>query len=213
MPLAVLLLAAPLRSALVDWNWVPTGSMKPTILEGDLVLVNKLAYGLRVPFTHISLLRWDIPKRGEIVVFDSPSDGQRLVKRVVGLPGDAIELRNDVLLVNGKTQDCSLVDPAPYRREVYEDTDPKTSREQLGSVSHLVMSLPHRPALRTFGPLVVPEGSYFMMGDSRDNSLDSRFYGAVPVKSIAGRGVRVLVSVDLNRRLLPRWGRFGSALD
>src|SRR5215469_6073582 len=86
------------RSSLADWNDVPTGSMKPTILEGDRVYVNKLAYDLKVPFTTWHLAQWDNPKRGEIVVFYSPYDGKRLVKRVIGLPGDNIELRNDNLI-------------------------------------------------------------------------------------------------------------------
>src|SRR3954466_5145591 len=92
-----LLIAAivlPLKSAVADWNWVPSGSMKPTILEGDLVFVNKLAYGLKVPFTLQRLAEWDNPARGDIVVFFSPHDGMRLVKRVVAVPGDTIELRN-----------------------------------------------------------------------------------------------------------------------
>ena len=84
-----------LRSSLADWNDVPTGSMKPTILEGDRVFVNKLAYDLKVPFTTRHLAEWSNPHRGDIVVFFSPHDGTRLVKRVVGLPGDTIELRND----------------------------------------------------------------------------------------------------------------------
>src|SRR5262247_3719297 len=88
------------RSYLADWNDVPTGSMKPTILEGDRVYVNKMAYDLNIPFTTINLAEWDAPHRGEIVVFYSPRDGQRLVKRVIGLPGDTIELRDNNLLLN-----------------------------------------------------------------------------------------------------------------
>src|SRR5256885_2242669 len=100
----MLILAAILfsiRSSLADWNDVPTGSMKPTILEGDRVYVNKVAYDLKVPFTTLHLAQWDNPKRGEIVVFYSPHDGKRLVKRVIGVPGDTIELRHDSLLLNG----------------------------------------------------------------------------------------------------------------
>src|ERR1700761_6186787 len=89
-----------MRSAVADWNDVPTGSMKPTIMEGDRIFVNKLAYDLKVPFTTWHLAQWDNPKRGDIVVFFSPADGERLVKRVIGLPGDRIELRNDQLFVN-----------------------------------------------------------------------------------------------------------------
>src|SRR6185436_19200873 len=91
----------PLKSAIADWNWVPTGSMKPTILEGDLVLVNKLAYDLKVPFTLQRLAEWSNPERGDIVVCFSPYDGTRLVKRVIAAPGDEIEMRNNILFVNG----------------------------------------------------------------------------------------------------------------
>src|SRR6185295_16636687 len=99
-----LLLIASAKSALADINYVPSGSMKPTILEGDVVFINKLAYDLRVPFTTARLARWTDPARGDIVVCFAPDDGMRLVKRVVGLPGDTIELRNDILVINGVRQ-------------------------------------------------------------------------------------------------------------
>ena len=102
-PLLVLLLIGfSVRSSLADWNDVPTGSMKPTILEGDRVWVNKLAYDLKAPFTTWHLAEWGNPRRGDIVVFFSPYDGKRLVKRVVGLPGDTIELRSNTLIINGQ---------------------------------------------------------------------------------------------------------------
>jgi signal peptidase I len=208
-PIGLLFLViAPLKSAVVDWNWVPTGSMKPTIMVGDLVLVNKLAYDLKVPFTTRHVASWSEPARGDIVVFFSPADGSRLVKRVVGLPGDSIELRREALYINGVRQGYSLDDPLPYRREVAEDPHPVVATEHLGDRDHLVALLPSRPALRSFGPVSVPAGSYFMMGDSRDNSFDSRFFGAVPRASIVGRATAVIVSFDPTRCLLPRPSRF-----
>src|ERR1051325_3484074 len=117
-PLLILaLIVFSIRSSLADWNDVPTGSMKPTILEGDRVYVNKLAYDLKVPFTTWHLAQWDNPKRGEIVVFYSPHDGKRLVKRVVGLPGDTIELRHDTLLLNAKPVEYGPI-PADVLRDV-----------------------------------------------------------------------------------------------
>src|SRR5689334_25136669 len=98
----VVLVLTAFRSAVADWNDVPTGSMKPTIVEGDRIFVNKLAYGLKVPFTTWHLARWSAPSRGEVVVFNSPADGTRLVKRVVGLPGDQIWMVDDQLYVNGQ---------------------------------------------------------------------------------------------------------------
>lgn len=206
------IIVAPLKSAVIDWNWVPTGSMKPTIVEGDLVFVNKLAYDLRVPFTTRHLTSWGDPQRGEIVVCLSPKDRTRLVKRVIGMPGDVIELRSDVLFVNGVPQRYSLRDAGPYRRDIFEDAQAVVAVEHLGSTDHLVMALPSRLALRTFGPVTVRAGEYFMMGDSRDNSEDSRFFGAVPRKNILGRATTVLASFDTSRFLLPRVKRFGSSL-
>src|SRR6266705_2431156 len=102
-PLLILALVLfSIRSSLADWSDVPTGSMKPTILEGDRVYVNKLAYDLKVPFTTWHIVEWSNPQRGDIVVFYSPYDGQRLVKRVIGLPGDHLELRNEGLILNGQ---------------------------------------------------------------------------------------------------------------
>ncbi len=208
-PFALLFLViTPLKSAVVDWNWVPSGSMKPTILEGDLVLVNKLAYDLKIPFTTRHLSQWGDPARGDIVVFFSPRDGERLVKRVVGLPGDTIELRNDVLLVNGVAQHYSVRDPRPFLGDVFEDRNPVIAVESLGACDHYVMALPGRMAVRTFGRVVVPQGQYFMMGDSRDNSADSRFIGAVPRSEIVGRASAVIISFDTSRFLLPRVKRF-----
>src|ERR1044071_8852404 len=104
LPLAILALVLfSIRSSLADWNDVPSGSMKPTILEGDRVFVNKLAYDLKVPFTTWHIVQWNNPQRGDIVVFYSPHDGKRLVKRVIGLPGDTLELRNNALVINGQT--------------------------------------------------------------------------------------------------------------
>src|SRR5712671_2379295 len=112
-PLLILaLILFAIRSSLADWNDVPTGSMKPTIVEGDRVYVNKLAYDLKVPFTTWHIAEWNNPQRGEIVVFFSPKDGTRLVKRVIGLPGDTIELRNDRLLINDQSVDYTTLAPA-----------------------------------------------------------------------------------------------------
>ena len=212
-PFALLLIiVAPLKSAVIDWNWVPTGSMKPTILEGDLVLVNKLAYDLKIPFTTIQLATWSEPQRGDIAVCFSPKDGTRLVKRVVGLPGDTIELRDNVLLVNGVAQTYTLQDSTPFLRDIAEDPKPVIAVEHFGSNDHLVMALPSRAAQRNFGPYIVPPESYFMLGDSRDNSFDSRFFGPVPRKQIVGRANAVLLSFDRSRYLLPRLQRFGQSL-
>ena len=97
-----LIIATSFKSAIADWNIVPTGSMKPTILEGDRIFVNKLAYDLKIPYTTLHITEWGDPQRGDIVVFFSPPDGKRLVKRVIGIPGDSIAMRNNQLIINGE---------------------------------------------------------------------------------------------------------------
>jgi len=202
------------RSAVADWMFVPTGSMNPTIVEGDRILVDKTAYGLRVPFTEIRLTEGSDPRRGDIVVFPSPQDRTVLVKRVVGLPGDSITMENEQLRVNGKPVEyVAATDPADA------DLLAITRREQryylsetLGTTPHPIMVLPNRNAMRTFGPVTVPDGQYFMLGDSRDNSKDSRYFGFVPRASIVGRAHRVAYSLDSDRWYLPRTDRFMAAL-
>ena len=204
----VFVIAAPFKSAIADWNWVPTGSMKPSILEGEMVYVNKLAYDLKVPFTTLHLSTWGNPVRGDVVVFFSPADDKRLVKRVVGLPGDTVQLRDDVLYLNGVPQQYSSIDAAPFRHDVFEDANPVVAIEHLEACDHYVMGLPGRQAYRNFGPIVVPPDQYFMMGDSRDNSADSRFIGPIPRAAIVGRVPRVILSFDPTRHFLPRPQRF-----
>src|SRR5207248_750696 len=157
----------PLKSAVADWNWVPTGSMKPTILEGDLVFVNKLAYDLKLPFTLFRVARWSDPRQGEIVVFFSPKDGTRLVKRVLACPGDTIEMRDNVLFLNGTRMEYQPASGQPFVREIYEDAHPVVAKERNQDIWHWVMALPSRPALRNFPPITVPAEKYFVMGDSR----------------------------------------------
>jgi len=210
-----LLIAAivfPLKSAVADWNWVPSGSMKPTILEGDLVLVNKLAYDLKFPFTLWRLGSWDKPHRGDIVVFFSPKDGTRLVKRVIAVPGDTIELRNNVVFLNGQRLDYEIVKGHPFGKEIFEDSSAIVAKEQSPDGAHWVMGLPTRMARRDYPLTSIPAGKYFMMGDSRDNSFDSRYYGLVDQKQIVGNVKRVILSFDKNHRYVPRFKRSFSAL-
>src|SRR3990172_3462047 len=194
--LVVILLTSSFRSAVADWNDVPTGSMKPTILEGDRIFINKIGYYLKSPFTRIRLAQWDDPTRGEVVVLFSPYDGRRLVKRVVGLPGNVIEMRNDRLFVNGNAVLYTPLDPQFIREITQEDqTIYDFSSEDLSGRKHPVMIAGSRPALRSFQPFVVPADQYFVMGDNRDNSFDSRYFGPVERKQIVGRAVAVVASL------------------
>ncbi len=214
-PLAVpLLLVAAAKSALADINFVPSGSMRPTLLDGDVVVVNKLAYDLRVPFTFRRLAQWSTPAPGDIVVCFEPNDGTRLVKRVVGAPGDMIELRQDRLYVNGQAQAYTPLDPKILASLEPEERDEGVfASETLGTHRRAVMALPRRPARRDFGPAVVPDGSYWVMGDNRDNSLDSRYFGFVPREQIIGRVRTVFVSADIHHWLKPRFERFCAHVD
>ena len=202
--LAMLLVVSSLRSALADWNDVPTGSMKPTIEEGDRVVVNKLAYDLKIPFTTVQLFKWGDPHRGDIVVLFSPVDGTRLVKRVVGIPGDRIEMRDNQLFVNGRAAKWKEIGSQ-------DDTEQGSSllvEENLAGLTHEVMFTPQIPAVRSFGPLTVPTGRYFVMGDNRDNSNDSRFIGLIDRRRIVGKATAVAFSFDRSHHFAPRFERF-----
>jgi signal peptidase I len=198
------------RSAWADWVRVPTGSMNPTIIEGDRLLVDKHSLGLRVPFTRIRLTPGDQPERGDIVVFDSPADGTSLVKRVAAVPGDVVELEGDVLVINGRR---ARYEPgvAGHMRDLLRSTaarEPLLLRESGLGMDHDVMFRAGSPPREEFGPMTVPANMYFMLGDNRDNSADSRFFGFVPRRNIVGRATRVVVSLNPENYYIPRRNRF-----
>jgi signal peptidase I len=203
----MILIVSSLRSVLADWNDVPTGSMKPTIQEGDRVVVNKLAYDLKVPFTTIDIVKWDDPHRGDIVVLFSPVDGVRLVKRVVAVPGDKVEMRDNQLYVNGK-----IAKQSPIALVSTESGQAYVLDEDLDGHNHKVMLTPEIPAVRSFGPITVPAGNYFVLGDNRDNSNDSRFIGFIERRRIVGEAVAVAFSLDRSRWFVPRMDRFFEGL-
>lgn len=206
----IVVVVVSFRAAIADWNDVPTGSMKPTILEGDRIVVNKLAYDLKLPFTRIRLLRWAAPERGDIVVLFSPEDGTRLVKRVVGLPGDRLAMDHNRLVVNDRQ-----VRYAPVDQDLGTTATPGrvVTEELLGDgATHPVLITPGCVANRSFDPILVPQDHFFVMGDNRDESLDSRHFGMVARDAIVGRATAVAASVDPRRHFLPRWKRFLTGL-
>jgi len=199
------LLALAIRSFLVEPFKIPSGSMIPTLLVGDYVLVNKFAYGVRMPYTGKLLVPVGKPARGDIMVFRFPDDtSQDFIKRVIGLPGDRIEVRADRLWVNDqivdRVPDGMLMDPAASPRgptNRYIERNPE-GREY----SVLYVQRPTRmPLLAPRGPWVVPEGHYFMMGDNRDNSQDSRMWKNPFVRAdqIKGRAFRIHWSWDVEQ--------------
>jgi signal peptidase I len=194
------------RSVLADWYVVPTGSMKPTILEGDRVFVWKSAYQVRVPFSRIRLFATGAPHRGDVVVIRNPDGGSvPFVKRLIGLPGDTVELRDEALYVNGKLQKTDFLPELGSA-----DGEPvRLGTEHLNGMTHPVRILPERPALRTFGPITVPSDEVFLMGDNRDESRDARFFGTRPVTDLLGRAVGIMWSWQPEFLKGPRWNRFG----
>ena len=200
------------RTAMADWNPIPSSSMRPTLLEGDVVLVNRLAYDLKVPLTHISLARLGEPQRGDVITFESPHDGVRLIKRLVGVPGDVVELKHDRLFVNGVAADYGSATEVTEPMGAYS-VQALRLIERVGASEHVVQWLPVVPARRDFGPIIVPSDGYFFLGDNRDNSADSRYVGIVPRHLLIGRAHHILVSADITARWLPRGDRFGKRIE
>ena len=208
----ILLAIFLLRSFLFEPFRIPSGSMKPTLIEGDFILVNKFSYGVRLPVIHDKIIDLGMPKRGDVAVFRYPVDDKTdFIKRVAGLPGDRIAYINKQLII---TPACAGVEasncPQPYIVEknllaaggfidrglpfdVYE--------EQLGEHKHQLLNYPFAPSDRPdfflgTNEWIVPEGHYFMVGDNRDNSNDSRVWGFVPDENLKGRAVAVWLHLD-----------------
>lgn len=206
------MIATSFKSAVADLNDIPTGSMKPTILEGDRLFINKLAYDLKIPYTTVHLARWADPKRGDIVVFYSPQDGKRLIKRVIGLPGDEVAMYKNQLFINGNAIEYKAINPDITDENIFKQRSRNLLLiENLDEAWHAVMLTPSRPSMHSFGPITTPEGKYFMMGDNRDNSADSRFFGFVDRRKIVGRAITVVISRD-GSIFHPRWNRFFKTL-
>lgn len=196
------------RSAVADWNYIPSSSMNPTIYAGDRVLVDKCAYSLRVPFTLREVTRWATPRRGDVVTFDSPDDGINLIKRVVAVAGDEVSMSGNRLILNGQPQPRTLVQglrPVPTE---YGMVDQEIWQETLNDTPFEVARLPRFNRLTDFAPVRVPEGHVMVLGDNRDNSRDSRFIGFIDVRSITGKAVRVVLSHEPRQFYLPRADRW-----
>lgn len=200
------------RLAIADWNPIPSGSMRPTLLEGDVVLVNRLAYDFKLPLTDVVLAPLGEPQRGDVVTFSSPRDGVRLIKRLVAVPGDVVELRAGALWVNG--QEAEYLDPAHATEPMDNGRSLPAlqATERSGGREHRVQYLQGVAAMRSFGPVTVPPAQYFFLGDNRDNSADSRYIGFVPRKLLIGRAHHVLVSADIQGSWLPRLQRFAAPI-
>ena len=204
----------PAKSSQADLNWVPTGSMNPTIVEGDLVHINKMAYDLRAPLTLKSIVHISDPQPGDIAVLFSPKDETRLVKRVIGVPGDTLEMFNNQLIINGtpiRYEALNHAETADLQENLRSNSI--FASEKLTSKGHAVMSTPAiMSESRSFAPISIPSGYYFVMGDNRDNSMDSRSFGLVERKLFVGKAKNVVASFNILDWYQPRFNRFFTAL-
>jgi signal peptidase I len=209
--LMCLCLIGVFRSAVAEMNAIPSGSMRPNLLEGDVVLVNRTAYSLKVPLTDVVLARLGEPARGDVVTFHSPKDGERLIKRLIAVPGDVVEMRNERLVINGKAAAYAVRESA---REPVGGAQVEAVQldETMAGQRRRIQVIPEIDAARSFGPVTIPKDQYLVLGDNRDNSADSRYIGLVPRDLLIGRAERVLVSDDYKGNWMPRLGRFGLSL-
>jgi len=206
-----------IKTFLLEAFQIPSGSMERTLLAGDFLFVNKAVYGATIPGTHARLPGFETPRRGDIIVFAYPRNPeQNFVKRVIGGPGDTVEMRSGDVRVNG----APLVEPYAQRldpgRNLY-DPEFNWQRDYLAGAS-AEGRRQYRPTRDTWGPLIVPRNKYFVLGDNRDNSLDSRYWGFVDATAVKGRPLVVYFSYDREARdAVPwlkdiRWSRLGALI-
>ena len=209
-----LVLFLVIRTFLVEAFQIPSGSMERTLLAGDFLFVNKAVYGAQIPGTHARLPAFETPGRGDVIVFAYPKNPiLNYVKRVIGLGGDTVEMRAGLVRVNGRR----LVEPYVQRVDPARDiTDPEFGWQQAYTVGAAAGARWLRPTRDNWGPLVVPPGKFFVLGDNRDNSADSRYWGFVDEGAVKGRPMVVYFSYDREAHdALPwltdiRWDRLGS---
>ena len=191
----VLLIVLVLRSFLVEPFQIPTGSMIPTLKVGDFILVNKFAYGIRLPVIGTKIIDVDDPQRGEVMVFIPPHEDKYYIKRVIGLPGDTIRYEDKNLYVNGDLVEKEFLDNITVDTSI-GDLAGTLYTETIGGIEHTPQHIDAAGRRRARTTWVIPNGHYFMMGDNRDNSSDSREWGAVSEKDIVGKAIAVWMHKD-----------------
>jgi signal peptidase I len=198
----VLLFVLVIRSFIFEPFRIPSGSMMPTLLQGDYIFVKKYTYGLRLPVIEKKIFETGEPARGDVVVFRLPSEPSvNYIKRVIGLPGDELVYKGHRLTVNGE--------PVAVRPDTADNSSSGQFIEQFGERQHAILVTNPHNAIRD-GRYTVPEGHYFMMGDNRDNSRDSRFIGAIPETHLVGKAVRIWMHMDGLE--WPAWARIGTKI-
>tara|TARA_Y200000002_G_scaffold331666_1_gene296977 strand:+ start:1288 stop:1923 length:636 start_codon:yes stop_codon:yes gene_type:complete len=187
------------RSSVADWYYVPTGSMEPTIYVGDRVIVDKSAYTLEIPFTDVVLAKTGAVNRGDIVIINSHAADTRLIKRVVAVEGDRVRLEENRLSINGEKASVEAKGSSLFLENI------------LGHTRTIALNPLPSPA-KSFNAVTVPKGHVLAIGDNRNNSVDSRYYGFIPVEEIQGKANYVAFSLDTEDMYLPRKERFFTAL-
>ncbi len=199
----VLIFVLVIRSFIFEPFRIPSGSMKPTLTVGDFIFVKKFSYGLRLPVSESKIIETGQPERGDVVVFRLPSDPKvNYIKRVIGLPGDEISFQRQRLTINGVTMELAANGEVFEHAPVYVETlDGREHRTLIHDPGHSKMD----------GVYIIPEGQYFVMGDNRDRSKDSRYIGTIPEKYLVGEAVRIWMHfVPWN---MPDWGRIGTKIE
>jgi len=210
----IILVVLVVRSFIVEPFRIPSGSMMPTLLVGDFILVNKFAYGIRLPVLNTKVIETGSPQRGDVFVFRYPEDPKvDFIKRVIGVPGDHIVYRNKVLYINDE------VAPPQYPESYVGDgggkvmTGARHLYEKLGSVAHDILVMPGRNVFGGDFEFIVPEGQYFAMGDNRDNSRDSRAWGTVPEANLVGKAIFIWMNWDWQQEGVVDWSRLGNTIE
>ena len=203
---AILFCIVFFKSAIADLSSISGASMLPTLLDGDKVWVNKIAYDVKIPFTEISLAKLSDPRQGDIVIVDSKMAEKRLIKRIVGVPQDTIYMQNNALVINGVPIDYDILSSKNNSTIIKEHLPHRTHQARL---SQRFLNRNNR----SYGPVIVPADAYFVLGDNRDNSADSRIYSFIPRGEIIGRSSSVVFSLDGDNYYLPRAERFLRGLD
>jgi len=187
-----ILIALFVRFFIVQAFDIPSGSMEPTLLPGDYILVNKFIYGIRIPFTNVKLFSYKQPQRGDVIVFIFPKDTSKdFIKRVIGLPGEIVAIYSGKILINNE--------PIPDQWGCFDSKEPPGFIE----------------VVENFGPVLVPENSLFVLGDNRNNSEDSRFWGALPIDNVLGKAFIIYFSWNGKAEKLVdkvRWARIGKPI-
>lgn len=208
------------RSVIADWNQVPSGSMEPNIMVGDRIVVDKISYDLRLPFSLKRIYAWSDPQRGDVVTFPNPNDDRVYVKRLIAVPGDIVEMRDNQLIINGEHATYKRLDKdtetqlAGHLRHRSLRSHRLLEESILGS-TRIIMEMRRggNYLVRSFGPVEVPPNAYFVMGDNRDNSKDSREFGFLERERVLGRAYAIAFSVDTNNSYTPRGSRFFTDLE